>query len=93
YHSDYVIDGKTGFLARSDAELSACLDRLLPDASLRRLFGSAAVEHSVQFNWDDIARQWAAAFRNAVKQRQLRQRQQDPGQDLQPDFKKELQFK
>ncbi|HTU42750.1 MAG TPA: glycosyltransferase family 4 protein [Candidatus Aquilonibacter sp.] len=90
YRSDYVIGGKTGLLALSDAELSSSLDRLLPDASLRRSFGAAAVEHSLQFDWDDIASQWAASFRDAVRQRQLRYRQQDLKQDLQPDFKKEL---
>jgi L-malate glycosyltransferase len=93
YHSDYVINGKTGFLARSDADLSASLDRLLADADLRRSFAAAAVEHSLQFNWDDIASQWAAVFRKAVRERHLRYGQQDFKQDLQQDFEKEFQFK
>lgn len=65
YHTDYVIEGRTGFLVRSDAELSAGLDRLLADANLRRSFGAAAIEHARRFDWDDIAGQWAEAFRNA----------------------------
>lgn len=93
YRSDYVLNGKTGFLARSDAELSASLDRLLSDAELRRSFSTAAVEHTQRFNWDEIAGQWAAAFRRAVHQRDSRQRQPDFQQELRQDLTKELIFK
>jgi glycosyltransferase involved in cell wall biosynthesis len=93
YRSDFVLNGKTGFLARSDSELSASLDRLLVDAKLRRLFSAAAVEHAKQFSWDDIARQWAAAFRYALHQRDARRRQPDFKQDLRQDLTKELIFK
>lgn len=67
YHSDYVVDGKTGFLARSDEELSKSLDLLLADENLRRSFAAAAVKHVRQFDWDDIADQWASVFRCAVR--------------------------
>lgn len=93
YRSDYVIHGKTGFLSRSDADLSAGLDLLLFDAALRRPFAAAAVEHSLRFNWNDIANQWAAAFRSATQQRHLGYRRQALQQDSQPDFNQELQFK
>ena len=66
YRSDYVIDSKTGFLARSDGELSESLDRLAGDAVLRRSFAAAAVHHTGQFDWDDIARQWAVVFQETV---------------------------
>lgn len=66
YRSDYVIDGKTGFLARSDGELSEDLDRLAGDAALRRSLAAAAVHHAGQFDWDDIARQWAVVFQQTV---------------------------
>jgi glycosyltransferase involved in cell wall biosynthesis len=69
YRSDYVVDGQTGFLARSDAELSEGLDRVTGDAALRRSFSAAAIRHTDQFNWDDIAGQWAAAFQEAVARR------------------------
>jgi len=71
YRSDYVVDGSTGFLARSDAELSNSLNRLAGDALLRRSFGAAAVRHVSQFDWDVIARQWAEVFQEAVAKRQL----------------------
>jgi glycosyltransferase involved in cell wall biosynthesis len=70
YRSDYVVDGETGFLARSDAELSEGMDRLAGDAALRRSFSAAAVRHAGQFDWDDIARQWAGVFQEAVARRQ-----------------------
>jgi len=88
YRSDYVINGKTGFLAPSDADLSASLDLLLRDAALRRSFSASAVEHSLQFNWQDIASQWAAAFRNAVKQPHSCYRQQHLKKELPPESKK-----
>jgi glycosyltransferase involved in cell wall biosynthesis len=71
YRSDYVVDGKTGFLARSDAELSQCLDRFAADAALRRSFSQAAVRHANDFDWDDIAGQWAEAFQEVVARRQF----------------------
>jgi glycosyltransferase involved in cell wall biosynthesis len=71
YHSDYVLDGKTGFLVPTDSELSQRLDRLADDSVLRRCFALAAVHHASQFNWDDIAQQWAAVFQEAVAKRQL----------------------
>jgi glycosyltransferase involved in cell wall biosynthesis len=70
YHSDYVVDGKTSFLAKSDAELSESLDRLAGDAALRRSFAAAAVRHVDQFDWDAIAAQWAGMFQEAVARRQ-----------------------
>ena len=93
YRSDYVLNGKTGFLVRSDAELSASLDRLLIDANLRRSFSAAAVEHALQFNWDEIVGQWAAAFRHAMQQGDARHRQRYFKQDLQQDLTKELLLK
>jgi glycosyltransferase involved in cell wall biosynthesis len=71
YRSDYVLDGRTGFLARSDAELVQSLDRLAGDAALRRSFSAAAVCHADQFDWEDIARQWAAAFQEVVNKRRF----------------------
>ncbi|MGC1372201.1 MAG: glycosyltransferase, partial [Candidatus Sulfotelmatobacter sp.] len=89
YRSEYVADGRTGFQAQSDAELSARLDTLLADANLRRSFGAAAADHALQFDWDDIAGQWANEFRNAMGQPRVRDRQQD----LLPDLTKELLIK
>jgi glycosyltransferase involved in cell wall biosynthesis len=71
YRPDYVIDGKTGFLARSDGELFEGLDRLADDATLRHSFAAAAVQHAGQFDWDDIATQWADVFQRTVANHQL----------------------
>jgi glycosyltransferase involved in cell wall biosynthesis len=70
YHTDYVVDGKTGFHVRSDAELSARLDQLLDDASLRQAFAAAAINHSLKFDWDDIAKQWGHIFRRTMQEQQ-----------------------
>ncbi len=75
YHSDYVISGKTGYLANSDEELAQSLDRLAADANLRRSFSAAAIEHASGFDWDRISSQWAAAFHEAVARRQSRRPQ------------------
>jgi glycosyltransferase involved in cell wall biosynthesis len=71
YRSDYVIDGKTGFLARSDEELFEALDRLAGDAHLRHSFATAAIQHAGQFDWDEIAGQWADVFQRSVANHQL----------------------
>jgi glycosyltransferase involved in cell wall biosynthesis len=71
YRSDYVVDGKTGFLARSDAELMTGLDCLLSNVTLRRSFGAAGASHVLQFDWEDIARQWVGVFRNTARRNQV----------------------
>ncbi len=69
YRSDYVIDGRTAFLARSDSDLTQSLDRLVSEEALRRSFAAAAVSHASRFDWDDITRQWAAIFEEAAVKR------------------------
>jgi glycosyltransferase involved in cell wall biosynthesis len=76
YRSDYVVNNKTGFLARSDADLCESLDRLVADASLRHSFSSAAIRHANQFDWEDIAKQWAQVFQQAVAKRQSQRQRQ-----------------
>jgi len=70
YHSDYVVNGKTGFLVQSDSELFDSLQLLSANVDLRRSFSEAAVRHARQFDWDGIAKQWAAVFRDVVEKRQ-----------------------
>ncbi|HVI08334.1 MAG TPA: glycosyltransferase family 4 protein, partial [Candidatus Binatia bacterium] len=72
YQSDYVVQNQTGLLAHSDDELSAALDNLVNDPSTRRSFAAAAIEHANRFDWDDIAKKWAAVFHQAVALRQSR---------------------
>jgi len=69
YRSDYVIDGKTGFLARSDSDLTSSLEQLVKEEALRRSFAAAAISHASQFDWDEISRQWAAIFEEAAARR------------------------
>ncbi len=69
YRSDYVVNGRTGFLARSDAELPLWLDRLAGDATLRANFAAAAAQHARLFDWDGIARQWGTVFEEVLQKR------------------------
>jgi len=69
YHPDYVVDGKTGFLAASDADLAQKLDLLLSQPNLRQSMAAAATRHSRKFDWDEIAQQWISVFQNVVAER------------------------
>jgi glycosyltransferase involved in cell wall biosynthesis len=75
YRSDYVVNGKTGFLAQSDFDLSSVLDRLIGDTALRNSLSTAAVSHTNQFDWDDITRQWGQLFEEAVASRRAKPQQ------------------
>jgi glycosyltransferase involved in cell wall biosynthesis len=66
YRPEYVINGKTGFLVESEAELSEKLDLLLRNAELRQSMSSAAVQHAHKFDWDRIAAQWAQVFQEVA---------------------------
>jgi glycosyltransferase involved in cell wall biosynthesis len=70
YHPDYVVDGLNGFLVESDVELAERLDSLLYDPELRQSMASAGVQHSKNFEWDRIVRQWADIFREAAARRE-----------------------
>jgi glycosyltransferase involved in cell wall biosynthesis len=70
YRPDYVVDGKTGFLAESDADLFQKLDFLIRDSEKRQAMGEAAVAHAKKFDWDVIAAQWLAVFEEVAARRQ-----------------------
>jgi len=72
YCPDYVLNGTTGFLAESDGELEEKLDLLIRDSHLRHSMSKAAAAHSSKFDWDNIARQWALIFKEAVARRKER---------------------
>jgi glycosyltransferase involved in cell wall biosynthesis len=76
YRSNYIIDGQTGFLARTDDELFENLKRLIDDPALRKSFGAAAITHTNQFDWDEISSQWSTVFLQAIEKRCGRPRQQ-----------------
>jgi glycosyltransferase involved in cell wall biosynthesis len=72
YRSDYVVNGKTGFLLQSDSDIFSALDRLIRNDALRSSLAAGAVSHTNQFDWDDIARQWSQLFEDAVASRRAR---------------------
>lgn len=69
YRPDFLIDGITGFLAETDAELAEYLDRLICDRELRLRMGRAAITHMQKFNWDISSRIWQDAFEHIVARR------------------------
>jgi glycosyltransferase involved in cell wall biosynthesis len=69
YEPETVIDGQTGYLANSDAEIFECLEKLLNHPSLRADMGKAGRQHSEKFDWDVITRQWEEAFIALAPQR------------------------
>ncbi len=70
YRPDYVVNGQTGFLAESDAELETSLNLLLDAPDLRASMSRSAIAHAEKFDWDQISRQWADVLRDAVAKRQ-----------------------
>jgi glycosyltransferase involved in cell wall biosynthesis len=69
YRPDCVVDGKTGFLAATDNELTKSLEELIRHPELRLAMGTAAIEHTRQFDWDLIARNWIHSFEQAIENR------------------------
>ena len=72
YEPESVIDGVTGFLAASDAEIITRLAELLAKPELCRAFGRSARSHITRFSWDEVTRQWETIFtRLAAVRRKL----------------------
>jgi glycosyltransferase involved in cell wall biosynthesis len=69
YRPDYVLNGESGFLVESDAELAEKLELLLRDPNLRRSMSRAAALHAMQFDWDRIALQWQDVFEAVAAKR------------------------
>jgi glycosyltransferase involved in cell wall biosynthesis len=69
YRPDYVVHGETGYLVESESEVSQKLGVLLSDQNLRLKMSAAAARHALQFEWDKVARDWEAAFVQAVGKR------------------------
>lgn len=67
-YSDYVIDGKTGFLVNSQAEWRARLSDLINDPAMREEMGAAgkaqAAEHTIEEGW----RLWEDAYEKVAGQ-------------------------
>ena len=69
YRPDYVLNGESGFLVESDAELADKLELLLRDANLRRSMSRAAALHALNFDWDRTALQWQEVFEAVTAKR------------------------
>jgi len=69
YRPEYVVDGKTGYLAKTDSELAERLDALLRNQALRIEMGLAAAEHSRNFEWDHVTRAWSEIFEAVLVER------------------------
>ena len=72
YRPDYVVHGETGYLVKSENELSEKLDLLLTDQDLRLTMSAAAARHALQFDWDKITRDWESLFVEAAGKRRNR---------------------
>jgi glycosyltransferase involved in cell wall biosynthesis len=69
YRPDYVVNGETGYLVKSEGEISKSLGALLSDRDLRLKMSTAARSHASQFDWDKVALDWENAFVEAVSKR------------------------
>jgi glycosyltransferase involved in cell wall biosynthesis len=61
---EIVNDGETGMLVAPDDAASAAesIARLLNEAHLRKMYGDRAIAHAQEYDWDPIARQYAALY-------------------------------
>lgn len=66
-YSDYVIDGKTGFLVDSEQEWSDRLHDLIHDADLREEMGAAGREQASQWTIEEGWRLWEAAYEQIAR--------------------------
>jgi glycosyltransferase involved in cell wall biosynthesis len=69
YRPDYVVHGETGYLVKSESELSHELGLLLSDQDLRFKMSAAAARHALQFDWDKVTRDWESVFVEAAGKR------------------------
>jgi glycosyltransferase involved in cell wall biosynthesis len=72
YHPDFLVHGKTGFLATSDEDLEQKLDWLLTQPELRKSMRQAAIAHARQFDWDLVTTRWEDVFEEVMAARRKR---------------------
>jgi glycosyltransferase involved in cell wall biosynthesis len=65
-YSDYVVDGKTGFLVDTDDDWRTRLTDLIHDADMRAEMGAAAKEQASAWTIEEGWRLWEAAYEHAV---------------------------
>jgi glycosyltransferase involved in cell wall biosynthesis len=69
YHPDYVINGETGYLVKSESELSEKLGLLLSDDDLRQKMSAAAARHALRFDWEKVTQDWERVFAEVAGKR------------------------
>jgi glycosyltransferase involved in cell wall biosynthesis len=69
YHPDYVVHGESGYLVKSEDEISRKLSMLLSDENLRLKMSAAAAQHALQFDWDKVTQDWERVFVEAAGKR------------------------
>jgi len=69
YQPETVVDGESGYLVGSDAELFGRLGELLGSPEQRRKFGEAGRKHSQKFDWDPITRRWEEVFLDLISRK------------------------
>jgi glycosyltransferase involved in cell wall biosynthesis len=67
-YSDFVIDGKTGFLVNSDEEWRTRLNELINDPEMRAEMGAAAKEQAAGWTIEEGWKLWQDAYERAVEQ-------------------------
>jgi glycosyltransferase involved in cell wall biosynthesis len=72
YRPDYIVSGETGYLVKSESELSDRLGLLLSDQGLRLKMSAAAARHALQFDWDKVTQDWESVFVEAASKRRKR---------------------
>jgi glycosyltransferase involved in cell wall biosynthesis len=65
-YSDYVVDGKTGFLVSSEQEWEGRLTDLINDADMRAEMGAAAKAQASGFTIEEGWRLWESAYEHAA---------------------------
>lgn len=65
-YSDFVVDGKTGYLVDSDADWVSALDALINDADMRAEMGAAARAQAADWTIEEGWRLWEAAYEHAA---------------------------
>jgi glycosyltransferase involved in cell wall biosynthesis len=65
-YSDYVIDGKTGFLVDTEEEWETALNTLIMDADMRAEMGAAAREQASAWTIEEGWKLWESAYEHAV---------------------------
>jgi glycosyltransferase involved in cell wall biosynthesis len=69
YQPDYVLNGETGYLVKSESELSDKLGLLLGDRDLRLRMSTVATRHAAKFNWESVTQDWERIFVEAAAER------------------------